>query len=259
MTSTTPSLHPALDPECFDAPSARDERFTLVDRWLECAKFPDGHPEKKLEFVHRQMNEEVAVLENAARSLAEFPEEDWELRMWLARQCSDEARHAANYRRFFLQRGGRIGQYPVLSFQYRILGKVNTIVGRLAVQNRTFEADGLDAVTHAIEEALAEGDHALAEMYDAQQADEVVHIRFANEWIKRLVARKPGLLMGMSRALSLAARGFQQVFAEGGGTKVSKYGVAEELRAQAGFTPEEIAMARDISEARRDRVRRGVE
>lgn len=252
-------LHPSLDPECFDEPSARDERFNIVDLWDECAKFPDGHPEKKLEFVHRQMNEELAVLENAARSLAEFPELEWELRMWLARQAADEARHADNYRRFFLGRGGRIGQYPVLSFQYRILGKVRTIVGRLAVQNRTFEADGLDAVTHAIEEALAEGDHELAAMYDAQQADEVVHIRFANEWIKRLVAANPSSLLAMGRSVALAARGFKQVFQPGGGTRVSKYGVAEELRAQAGFTEEEIAVAVNIVEARRERVRLGQE
>ena len=252
-------LNPALDPECFDEPSARDERFTVVDLWDECAKFPDGHPQKQLEFVHRQMNEELAVLENAARSLAEFPELDWELRLWLARQCSDEARHADTYKRFFLRRGGRIGQYPVLSFQYRILGKVRTIVGRLAVQNRTFEADGLDAVTHAIDEARAEGDHELAAMYDAQQADEIVHIRFANDWIKRLVARNPADLLAIGRAVSLAARGFKQVFQPGGGTRVSKYGVAEELRAQAGFTSDEIAAARMMNEARRDRVRRGVE
>ncbi len=258
MTAAHP-LHPALDPECFADPSARDDRFTIVDLWDECAKFPDGNPEKKQEFLHRQMNEEIAVCENAARSLAEFPEVDWELRMWLARQAADEARHADNYRRLFVSRGGRIGQYPVLSFQYRILGKVRNIVGRLAVQNRTFEADGLDAVTHAIEEALAEGDHALAAMYDAQQADEVVHIRFANEWIRRLVANNTAALLSMGRAIAMAARGFKQVFQPGGGTRVSKYGVAEELRAQAGFSEDEIAMAKGIVEARRERVRRGQE
>lgn len=252
------ALHPDLDPLCFAEPSARDDRFTLADRWADCARFPEGHPERKQEFIHRQMNEEVAVLENAARSLAEFPELDWELRMWLARQSADEARHADNYRRLFLRRGGRLGQYPVLSFQYRILGKVSSIVGRLAVQNRTFEADGLDAVTHAIEEALAEGDLELAALYDAQQADEVVHIRFANEWIRRLIAERPAALLEMGRALTLATRGFKQVFANGG-AYVEKYGVAEEWRAQAGFSAEEIAFARELNEARRQRVRRGLE
>jgi hypothetical protein len=258
MTTVAPDLHPALDAQFFGPAAERDDRFTVVDRWVDCARFDDGDPEKKMEFIHRQMNEEVAVCENAARSLVEFPDAPWELRMWLARQAGDEARHANNYRRAYLARGGRIGQYPVLSFQYRLLGKVTTLAGRLAVQNRTFEADGLDAVTHAIAEADDEGDVALAALYEAQQADEVVHIRFANEWIRRLTAGKPAELFAMGRALATATQGFVQVFKAGGGTRVYKYGVAEELRAMAGFTEEEIRMAVELNEERRERARREV-
>lgn len=243
-------LHPRLDPACFGEPAARDERFTVVDIWHDCVNLPDGHPEKAQEFFHRQMNEEAAVLENAARSLWEFPDADWDLRMWLARQCADEARHTENYRRLFVSRGGRLGQYPVLGFQYRILGKVHTLIGRLAVQNRTFEADGLDAVTHAITEAREADDDELAAVYDAQQADEIVHIRFANEWIKREAARNPRALIAMGQALALAARGFQQTF-DREGSRVSKYGVAEDLRTQAGFSPEEIQDFVVITEHRR--------
>lgn len=251
----TAPLHPRLEPACFAEPAARDERFTVVDVWADCVNFPDDHPEKAQEFFHRQMNEEAAVLENAARSLWQFPEADWELRMWLARQCADEARHAENYRRIFVSRGGRVGAYPVLTFQYRILGRVETLIGRLAVQNRTFEADGLDAVTHAISEARDSGDLELAAMYDAQQADEIVHIRFANEWIKAEIARNPRALIAMGSALALAARGFQQTF-DHGGSRVSKYGVAEELRAQAGFSSGEIDNFVTITEQRRAAVRR---
>lgn len=247
-------LHPSLDPACFAEPAARDERFTVVDVWAECVNLEDGHPDKANEFLHRQMNEEAAVLENAARSLYEFPDAEWDLRMWLARQCADEARHTDNYKRLYLKRGGRIGAWPVLSFQYRIMGRVDTLIGRLAVQNRTFEADGLDAVTNAIGEARAAGDTELAAMYDAQQADEIVHIRFANEWIAQEVRRNPRALMAMGRALALAARGFQQTFGREG-TRVVKYGVATELRAQAGFSEREIQGAVDLTERRREAVR----
>jgi uncharacterized ferritin-like protein (DUF455 family) len=250
----TAPLHPSLDPECFAEPAARDERFTVVDVWADCVNLPDGDSEKENEFFHRQMNEEAAVLENAARSLWQFPEADWALRMWLARQCADEARHADNYKRLFLKRGGRMGQYPVLGFQYRIMGKIDTLIGRLAVQNRTFEADGLDAVTNAIVEARTAGDDELAAMYDAQQADEIVHIRFANEWITREVARHPRSLMAMGRALSLAAKGFKQTFGRDG-TRIAKYGVAVELRAQAGFSEQEIEGAVALTERRRAAVR----
>ena len=189
-----------FDHSMFGPGPARDDRFVVKDQWVECANFPEGDPAKKFEFMHRQMNEEMNVMENAARSLADFPDAEWELRMWLARQCSDEARHVLAYRRLFESHGGHVGQYPVLNFQYRILGSITTLIGRLAVQNRTFEADGLDAATRAHEEAVAEGDEPLAAMLDAQQADEVLHIRFANEYIRRTVAATPRAALPSARA-----------------------------------------------------------
>ena len=43
-----------------------------------------------------------------------------------------------------------MGQYPVLNFQYRIITRVPSLVGRLAVQNRSFEAAGMDAIQDGI-------------------------------------------------------------------------------------------------------------
>jgi uncharacterized ferritin-like protein (DUF455 family) len=247
--------HPPLDPALFAEPPARDDRFDVKERWTECANFPDGHPEKVLEFLHRQLNEEANVLENAARNLADFPDVEWPLRMWLARQCADEARHVETYRRFFEDRGGRVGQYPVMNFQYRILGRIPSLLGRLAVQNRTFEADGLDAAVFAVAEARREGDHELAEMYDTQQADEVLHVRFANEWIRREIRREPRNALELARAIDQGSRAFQQIFA-GGGTGVTKYGVAPEARLEAGFDEAEVAVAARLAEERRAAARR---
>ena len=193
-------------------------------------------------------------MENAARSLAEFPDADWRVRMGLARQCADEARHVLNYRRMLEARGGVLGQYPVMNFQYRILGRIDSLVGRLSVQNRSFEADGLDAATHARDEARQAGDDILAEMYDAQQADEVCHIRFANEHINEEIRRTPRVGMTVARALAQATTAFEQVIA-GGGADVDKYGVAAEARLEAGFSPEEVEVAIRMSEARRTAVR----
>jgi uncharacterized ferritin-like protein (DUF455 family) len=251
---TAAPLHPSLDPSLFGEPPARDARFVVVDVWADCDNLPADHPEKLVEFLNRQLNEELHVLENAARSLAQFPNAPWETRMWLARQCADEARHALIYRRALERRGRRVGEFPVLNFQYRLLGKVDTLIGRLAVQNRTFEADGLDAVTHGIEEMRQLGEMDIVDMYDAQQADEVLHVRFANEYINARVRADPREALAMSRALTQAAKGFKQVFA-GGGTNVTKYGVAQEWRAAAGFAPTEIAVAVEMSDRRRAAVR----
>ena len=247
-------LHPSLDPELFGEPPARDDRFTVVDVWADCENLADDHPNKLIEFLNRQLNEELLVLENAARSLFEFPDAPWETRMWLARQCADEARHAQNYHRALEHRGGQVGMFPVLNFQYRLLGKVDTLIGRLAVQNRTFEADGLDAVTHEIQVQRERGEDDLVEMYDAQHADEVVHVRFGNDYINARLGTHPRDLLAMTRALTNCADGFAQVFATGG-TNQSKYGIAEASRRAAGFTPEEVDAAVETSVRRRADLR----
>lgn len=244
-----------LDPALFGDGPAREARYNVVTTWVECANHPDGTPEWRLEFFHRQMNEELNVLENAACHLAEFPDVEWPLRMWLARQCADEARHALVYQRLFERRGGRLGEYPIMNFQFRILGRIPNLIGRLAVQNRSFEADGLDAATFALGEARAMGDAELVEVYEHQQADEVLHIRFANEWIRRQIAADPRSVLKMAAGLTQGAVAFGQVM-EGGGTHVTKYGVAEQERLEAGFEPDEITVSVNLAKARVTAARR---
>ena len=138
---------PRLDPAPLrrEAP-ARDARFDVREVLAEMAN-RDADGTMTLEFLHRQMNGGDQGLEMCARNLADFPDAPWELRMEIARQCWDEARHVVAFRRFYEQRGGQVGQFPVLNFQYRIIMRAATsLVGRLAVQNRSFEAAGIDAI-----------------------------------------------------------------------------------------------------------------
>lgn len=242
-----------FDADMFGEPQARDDRFDVRERWKDLVNYADGTPEYLREFFHRQMNEEVNVMENAAQSLADFPDEDWEIRMWLARQCADEARHTQAYLRVMAGRGIRIGEYPVMNFQYRMLRTIDSLIGRLAVENRTFEAEGLDAVTHALERARSSGDAELAALFDMQQADEIVHVGFANDWIRRQIKADPRNMLKMSAALTRAAKAFELVFA-GGGADVTKYPVAEAERRLAGFDEREVRIAAEMSEKRRNAI-----
>ncbi|MCI0603568.1 ferritin-like domain-containing protein [bacterium] len=225
---------------------ARDSRFTVVERWTECANFPPDHPERIVEFLHRQMNEEVNGLECSARGLSDFPEEDWSLRMCLARQCADESRHAQMFRRLLESKGGFVGQYPVLNFQYRIITKSNDLCSRMAIQNRSFEAGGIDAITYAKDGARQEGDFDLAELYEAQLADEITHVRFANEWIRASIQKDPRNVLRMGVALNIASKAFFQVMGKEG-TEGVQYPADQEGRLEAGFTPEEIRLASDLA------------
>lgn len=229
---------------------ARDARFVVRDKWQDCANFPDGDPRKTLEFLHRQMNEEIDALECSATSICDFPDAPWEIRLFLARQCADESRHALLFRNLFLKRGGTIGQFPVMNFQYRIICGVNSLVARLAVQNRTFEAEGLDAIEFGVDKARSDGDFELASLFEGQLADEIQHVRVANEFIHASVSREPRLVLSIAAALSSALRLFGEVFGEAG-TAVDKYLPSRNGRLEAGFSEEEVGRALELAAGKR--------
>ena len=234
-----------LDPALFAESPARDRRFAVASRWIECANFPDGHPLREIEFLHRQMNEEVDSLECSAANLRDFPQAPWDLRMSLARQCADEARHAAMFRSVFERRGGVVGQYPVLNFQYRIVTHIRSLVGRLAIQNRSFEAGGLDAIAHGIEAARVGGDQEMVELFEAQRADEISHVRFANDWINAATRQNPRSVLEIGVALAGASKAFRQVMGAEG-TEGATYAADFAARREAGFTDAEVGLAVEL-------------
>lgn len=236
---------PRLAPKLFAEGPARDARFTVVERWVECANFPEGHPQREIEFFHRQMNEEVDSLECSARHLADFHRLEWELRLGVARQCADEARHAGMFRRIFEARGGRIGEYPVLNFQYRIVTNIGSFVARLAIQNRSFEAGGLDAITHGIRTARQSGDGELAELFEAQRADEIAHVRFANDAIRAATQNDPRSVLQIGAALTTASKAFLEVMGPEGTAGV-RYAADVDGRREAGFTDSELELAIEL-------------
>jgi uncharacterized ferritin-like protein (DUF455 family) len=202
---------------------------------------PANHPDMSLEFLTRQMNEELNSMEIAASNLVDFPDAPWALRMSIARQAADEARHAIAFQRLLESRGGRVGQFPVINFQYRIMMAIPSLIGRLAVANRSFEASGIDAITDGMNSEIRKDDAEFIALFDQQLADEVQHVRFANVWIKKLVAEEgPRTMMALARGIAQGDAAFKEVV----GTKnMVSYPVAEDIRREAGFTDDEIQTA----------------
>jgi len=232
----------ALDPTLFAENPARDARFVVKDRWIEMFNTAGDDPLHEVEFTHRQMNEEMNGLECSARGLSDFPDADWDTRMRLARQCADEARHVRMFRRLLHRLGGHVGQFPVMNFQYRIITKADSLVGRLTIQNRTFEAGGLDAVSAVVDQMRERGDDDLTLFFDSQLADEILHVRYANEYIRHLIRDDPRTVLRIGSAMTQAAKAFKQVMGSEGTEGVS-YPIDRQARLEAGFTAEEVAMA----------------
>lgn len=240
-------MSPSLDPSMFAEGPARDGRFDVRDVWAEMANFPEGHPDRFREFLHRQMNQELDGLEICARNLTDFPDAPWELRMAIARQCWDESRHIEAFRRCLERRGGHVGDYPVMNFQFRMLVWIDSLIGRLAVQNRSFEAAGIDAIQQAVEAAQRSGEPDLIALFDTQLADELQHVRYANVWVQRLrQAQGPRAVLDLARAVSRISEAFKVI--AGPGAKA--YPVAEEIRREAGFDDDEIEAAKRLTESR---------
>ena len=234
-----------LAPALFAENPERDSRFTVKTLWRDMVNLRHDHPDVGIEFLHRQLNEELNSLEIAARNLVDFPEEEWELRLAIARQCADEARHAIAFRRLLESRGGKIGQYPVLNFQYRIVTSIASLIGRLAVANRSFEAAGIDAIQDGIDSSRRKDDAEFMALFEAQLADEVQHVRFANVWVKRLIERDGArAVMALAQAVAHADQAFKQIVGE----DIVIYPVAGELRREAGFDEGEIEWVRALAE-----------
>jgi uncharacterized ferritin-like protein (DUF455 family) len=233
----------SLDPALFADNPKRDDRFNVRDRWKEMANLPPDHSEVGLEFLLRQLNEELNAMEMAARNLVDFPDAPWELRMSIARQASDEARHAIAFRQLLEARGGHIGKYPVLNFQFRIMTKIPSLIGRLAVANRSFEAAGIDAISDGIQQSRRKEDADFESLFDQQLADEVQHVRFANVWIKKITEKEgPRAVMALARAMKQAEDAMKEIV----GGEAVYYAVSEDIRREAGFTDDEIKAAREL-------------
>lgn len=186
--------------------------------------------------AHREYNQEVQTLEVAALCLVDYPDAPWELRMELARQCWDEARHAEIALRHLQSMGGWKGMYPIANLDWSVVGMIDSLPARLTVQHRTFEAGSLDIEVAAVPMLRDMGHEGAAEMTDAIEADEIQHVRFANEWIRRLTDAQPAAVLQIASAMAWLKR----VVAVTGDDPIKVITANDETRQLAGFSRHEI-------------------
>lgn len=184
---------------CMDP--ARERLFTVVDTEEEMVDWPDMSDASRRERLHRHMNNECVAMEIAAQALVDFPETPWELRMQIARQVTDEARHVVVLRTRLEELGGRLGEFPVSNYEWLVTNMVDNLPGRLAIENRTFEAGLIDLLGALRTKWRAQGDERTAELLEGILADEITHVRFANRWIKRLTVENPRVLLQVAKAV----------------------------------------------------------
>ena len=229
---------------------AREPCFTIVRRESEMHEYEGTGELARREMVHRHMSNEMTSLDIAAQCLAEFPEAPWELRLELARQCWDEARHVEALLRRLFELGGHKGEFPVSVFEWSVTCAIDDLPGRLVTQNRTFEAGAMDVVGGLGRSVREMGDEETARVLDAILADEIQHVRFANRWIRKLAEQDRRVLLRVAVAVRFLSDANAQLQADGpernavgtllapSAERIPPVNVADRRRAE--FTDEEI-------------------
>lgn len=227
---------------------ARETCFQVVDTDAQMQDWPGMSGEARREKLHRHMNNETGALEIAAKALADFPDAPWDLRMQLARQASDESRHALVLYRRLREIGGRKGEFPVANYEWGVTDMLDNLPGRLAVQNRTFEAGLIDLLGAMRNTWRAAGDATTADLLDGILADEITHVRFANRWIRRLTEEDPRILLKVALAVRFLARANAQLGPKPGMMNAAGTVITEERTAPPAVNVED-RLAAEFTEA----------
>lgn len=184
-----------------DAPGAahRPERPARETSLVFCGRRetpPMPHPNsfgdaRKRAIAHHIMaNHELQALEVMAFVLVAFPEAPAEFRRGLAGVMKDEQRHTRWHAERAAELGVPFGSLPVNGYFWNKALEFQSILDYLAGLPLTFEGRNLD---HTLEfEAYFEsvGDHRGAGLFRAIHRDEIRHVAFGIEWLRRL--KEPG-------------------------------------------------------------------
>lgn len=216
---------------------AREPCFVIVHLHSDVPRREGLGREALLMRMHSEQNQEIQTLEIAALCLADYPSAPWELRLELARQCWDEARHAALYLRRLVELGGHKGQYAIANLDWSVVTMLDSLPARLAVQHRTFEAGSMDLESQAIPMLRDAGDDVTADIMEAVTTDEIQHVRFANVWLKCLTDADPRAVLQIASAMTWLRR----VVVATGGDPLKQVATDIESRQLAGFSNDDIA------------------
>jgi uncharacterized ferritin-like protein (DUF455 family) len=191
---------------------------------------------------------EIQALEGAGRTCHDFEtgtEAPFELKLDMARQAWDEARHVEISVMLADWMGTEIGQYAENTVLFEAACS-NDPVLRLAGVNRALEGLAIDVFTTMKEFGDIAGDPYLEFCEDWMLADEVTHVKMGSDWLRRVTENDPER---RKKALEFQSV-VDKIFSYGGtrsDSQESPIGLARRFRELAGFTDDEVDEIADVS------------
>ncbi len=242
---------------------ARDSRFnrvTVEETLLEprqrnaesqLHETKEQAPDAARSLMHGIFTGEIQALEGAGRTCWDFstgtgPDEvPFELKLDMARQCWDEARHVEISLKLNSHMGTNIGEFGERALLFEAACNADPVL-RLTGVNRALEGLAIDVFNTMRDFGEAMADPVLFFCEDWMLADEVTHVKMGSDWLRALTkGDKPRL----DRALEFQ-RAVDKVFSFGGTRSEEPEApihLARDFRRLAGFTDEEIDEIVDLA------------
>lgn len=154
-------------------------------------------------FLHKELDEEFTTLELMARNSYEHPDMPWAFHRDMARQASDEARHAIMIMRLMHARGFRHGDFPLSTSSYDGLyefapcpaGGRQELLWRILIRQTFMEGLAIDNLAHEIERRRSVGQTDIAAVLEYILRDEVFHAQSGQRWSKELLGHDEKALL----------------------------------------------------------------
>ena len=143
-------------------------------------------PRRRAVAHHIMANHELQALEVMAWMLLAFPAAPREFRIGLAHVMQDEQRHTLMHMERAAALGLRFGELPVNCYIWKKALSFQSVLEYLAGLPLTFEGRNLDHTLEFEEYFLKAGDPKSAAIMKAIHRDEISHVAFGMEWLRRL-------------------------------------------------------------------------
>jgi uncharacterized ferritin-like protein (DUF455 family) len=148
-------------------------------------------PHKRAIAHHIMANHELQALEVMAWVLVAFPDAPAEFRLGMIDVMADEQRHTKLHAERAAALGVPFGTLPVNSYIWQKAQQFDSVLDYLAGLPLVFEGANLDHTLEFAEYFDAAGDARGAAILRAIHHDEIRHVAFGIEWLRRL--KPPGL------------------------------------------------------------------
>ena len=243
----------------FDPRNARLVQIREVEGGNNLKHDHKDSPDEARGLMHGIFVGEIQALEGAGRTCWDFPigdgvdEVPFELKLDMARQCWDEARHCEISIRLNSHMGTDIGEFSEQVFLFEAACNEDPVL-RLTGVNRALEGLAIDVFNTMREFGQISNDPILYFCEDWMLADEVTHVKMGSDWLRKITANDKER---QAKALEFQ-RTVDKLFSFGGFRgehDEAPVHLARRFREQAGFTEDEIHDLVDLAAEAADEVR----